>query len=74
MIDPSALREAVINAYVHNDWSHDVPPVVELFSDRVTVTSYGGLVDGLSQEDFFNCVSMPSGSLQVTLTKTGNRL
>ncbi|MDR1321442.1 MAG: putative DNA binding domain-containing protein [Gracilibacteraceae bacterium] len=69
MIDPSALREAVINAYVHTDWSREVPPVVELFADRVTVTSYGGLVDGLSQEDFFNCVSMPRNRVLMRVFK-----
>jgi predicted HTH transcriptional regulator len=59
MIDAVALREAFINAVVHNDYSREVPPVVEIYSDRLTITSYGGLVDGLSNEDFFDCISMP---------------
>ena len=59
MVDKVALREAVINAIVHNDYSREVPPVFEIYSDRLTVTSYGGLVSGLSQTDFFNCRSMP---------------
>ena len=58
MVDKTALREAVINAIVHNDYSLTVP-LVEIFSDRITVTSAGGLVNGLSQKDFFNCRSMP---------------
>ena len=58
MVDKTALREAIINAIVHNDYSLTVP-LVEIFSDRITVTSAGGLVSGLSQEDFFNCRSMP---------------
>jgi predicted HTH transcriptional regulator len=32
---------------------------VEFFSDRVTITSTGGLVEGLSREDFFNGHAMP---------------
>lgn len=52
-----ALREAYINAVVHNDYNLGWP-VVEFFSDRVTITSAGGLVEGLSQEDFFNGRSM----------------
>ncbi len=58
LVDPIALREAVINAIVHNDYSREVPPVFEIFSDRIQITSYGGLPVGLSEEDFFDCRSM----------------
>lgn len=57
--DMIALREAIINAVVHNDYTQEVPPKVEIFNDRVEITSYGGLPDGLSEEDFFEGVSMP---------------
>ena len=40
MVDKVALREAVINATVHNDYSREVPPVFEIYSDRLTITSY----------------------------------
>ena len=59
LVDPVALREAVINAVVHNDYTREVPPLFEIFSDRMEITNYGGLVEGLSREDFFNCCSMP---------------
>lgn len=59
LIDPIALREAVINAIVHNDYSMEVPPVFEIYSDRMEITSYGGLPTGLSEDDFFGCRSMP---------------
>ena len=26
---------------------------------KITITSYGGLVDGMTQEDFFSCYSKP---------------
>ncbi|MDR1070494.1 MAG: hypothetical protein LBL37_06920 [Gracilibacteraceae bacterium] len=52
LINPVALREAFINSVVHNDYNRGWP-VVEFYSDRVTITSTGGLVEGLSQEDFF---------------------
>ena len=58
MIDKTALREALINAIVHNDYTHEVPPVVEIYSDRLTITSYGGLVQGLSRGEFFKGRSM----------------
>jgi predicted HTH transcriptional regulator len=57
-VNTIALREAVINAIVHNDYTKGVP-LVEFFSDRVVVTSCGGLVEGLSEGDFFKCRSMP---------------
>jgi len=57
-VNTIALREAVINAIVHNDYTKGVP-LVEFFSDRVVVTSCGGLVEGLSEADFFRCRSMP---------------
>ena len=58
LVNPIALREAVINAVVHNDYTSEVPPLFEIFSDRIQITSYGGLPIGLSKEDFFNCRSM----------------
>ncbi len=58
MIDKTALREAFINAIVHNDYSREVSPVVEIYADRLTITSYGGLVPGLSREEFFRSRSM----------------
>jgi predicted HTH transcriptional regulator len=57
-VNSIALREAVINAIVHNDYAKGVP-LVEIFSDRIVITSCGGLVEGLSEYDFFKCRSMP---------------
>ena len=57
-VDSIALREAFINAIVHNDYLKGVP-LVEIYEDRIVITSCGGLVDGLSENDFFKCRSMP---------------
>ena len=54
-----ALREAVINAFVHNDFSREVPPKFEIFNDRIEITSAGSLVDGLSETEFFEGFSIP---------------
>jgi predicted HTH transcriptional regulator len=59
MIDPVALREAIINAIIHNDFSNEVPPKFELFSDRLEITSVGIIPAGFSQEDFFKGYSVP---------------
>ena len=59
LVDGVALREAIINAVVHNDYSSEVPPLFEIFSDRFVVTSYGGLPEGLTTEEFFSGCSRP---------------
>ena len=57
--NPVALREAVLNAFVHNDYTREVPPKFEIFDDRIEITSAGALPEGLSQDDFFEGVSIP---------------
>ncbi len=59
LVESIPLREALINAIVHNDFSREIPPVFEIFSDRMEFTSYGGLIQGQSETDFFSCSSMP---------------
>ena len=59
LVDSVALKEAVINAIVHNDYFSNATPVFEVYSDRITVTSIGNLADGMSKEDFFAGYSMP---------------
>ena len=59
MFEPVPVREAVINMLVHNQYIHGYTPVVELFSDRLELTSHGGLPEGLSEDMFFKGVSRP---------------
>lgn len=59
LVDTVALREAVINAIVHNDYITEYPPVFEIFSNRITVTSFGGLIHNQTLEEFFSGGSMP---------------
>lgn len=58
-IDSKALKEAVINAIVHNDYSYGNSPIVELYSDKLEITSAGGLPQELSQEEFLEGVTAP---------------
>ena len=55
-----ALREAVINAIVHNDYTIENPPVFEIFSDRIEITSTGGLSVIKNTDDFFSGYSNPT--------------
>lgn len=57
--NPVALREAVINAFVHNDYSREVAPTFEIYDDRLEITSYGGLPQGLSEQEIFQGYSIP---------------
>ena len=54
-----ALREAVVNAFVHNDYTKELAPKFELFDNRLEITSNGGLPDGLSRDEFFEGFSIP---------------
>lgn len=54
-----ALREAVINAIVHNDYTREVPPKFEIFADRIEITSACALPEGLTQAEFFEGYSIP---------------
>ena len=56
---PVALREAMINAIIHNDYSYEGVPKFELFADRLEITSTGGIPQGLSESEFFEGYSMP---------------
>lgn len=54
-----ALREAIINAFVHNDYTREIAPKFEIFNDRIEITSAGSLPDSLSKSEFFEGFSIP---------------
>jgi len=54
-----ALREAIINAVVHNDYTSEVPPKFEFFDDRIEITSFGSLPQGMTEKEFFEGYSIP---------------
>ena len=55
----NALREAIINAIVHNDYTYEVPPKFEIFPDRLEITSFGSIPESLTIEEFFTGISIP---------------
>jgi len=59
MYDYNAVREAVINAIVHNDWSNEYPPKFEFFSDRLEISSFGGIQEEFTEEEFLKGYSAP---------------
>ena len=59
MYDFAAVREAVVNAIVHNDWSNEYAPKFEMFSDRLVISSNGGIQDSTTKEEFLEVFSLP---------------
>lgn len=53
----SALREALLNALVHRDYSFSGSIIINVFDDKIEFVSLGGLVGGLSKEDILRGVS-----------------
>lgn len=46
-----AIREVVINAYAHRDYSLSADTKIEIYDDRMEMFSAGGIPDGLTVED-----------------------
>ncbi|NCB02571.1 MAG: hypothetical protein EOM67_10445 [Spirochaetia bacterium] len=59
LIDKDAMREAVLNAIIHNDYINGSYPVFEIYDDRIEVLSTGGLPVGLTEDEFFKGRSHP---------------
>lgn len=59
MYDFAAVREAIVNAIVHNDWSNEYAPKFEMFSDRLVISSNGGIQPSTTKEEFLEGYSLP---------------
>ncbi|MGC6173272.1 RNA-binding domain-containing protein [Lacrimispora sp. 38-1] len=53
-----ALREALLNAIVHRDYSINSSTLISIFDDRIEIVTIGGLVCGVSFEDIMLGVSV----------------
>lgn len=53
-----AIREALVNAFVHQDFSVQAPTTVSIFSNRVEFLSVGGLPPGIAPESLKEGVSV----------------
>ncbi|MGN0354089.1 MAG: RNA-binding domain-containing protein [Muricoprocola sp.] len=47
----SALREALLNAIVHRDYSFSASTLISVYENRMEIVSYGGLAGAVSLED-----------------------
>lgn len=48
---PEAVREALLNAIVHRDYSFGGSTLISIFEDRMEFVTIGGLVKGITLED-----------------------
>ena len=48
---PEAIREALLNAIVHRDYSYRSPTLISIFEDRMEFVTIGGLVKGITLDD-----------------------
>jgi len=56
---PEALREAMLNAIVHRDYSYSGATFISLFDDRIEFVTLGGLPKGIAMSDVMMGVSVP---------------
>ncbi len=59
LFDERCLEEAWNNACLHNRWVRNIPPAINIFSDRIEVVSTGGLPLDFSKEEFYRGISHP---------------
>jgi len=52
-----ALREAVLNAFVHRDYAFSEATSLNVFDDRIEIISIGGIAVGFGLDDILNGVS-----------------
>ena len=48
---PEAIREALLNAIVHRDYSFSSATLISIFEDRIEFVTIGGLVKGITLDD-----------------------
>lgn len=53
-----AIREALLNALVHRDYSFSGSTLISIFSDHIEFVSIGGLVKGISYDDIMLGISI----------------
>lgn len=54
-----AIRESLLNAIVHRDYSFSAGILISIFDDRIEFISIGGLVKGITYDDIMLGVSVP---------------
>ncbi len=48
---PNIIREGILNALIHRDYTVPASTFVKMFDDRIEISSFGGLVHGVTAEN-----------------------
>jgi len=56
---PEAIREALLNALIHRDYSYSGSVIININQERMELISIGGLMLGLSANDIMAGISQP---------------
>lgn len=79
LFDSKSLREAILNAFIHNDWLDLNAPMVSIYKDRIDILSYGALPNGQTIEGFFEgkskprCMELANIFLQLRISERSGR-
>ena len=60
MFDKVAIKEAILNSFVHTLWEREYPPKFEIFNNHIAISSTGGIPFNVSKEDFLKGFSAPT--------------
>ncbi len=72
LFDIVSVKEAWINACVHNNWSGMIPPTIHVFDDRMEIISFGPIPYPLSEDYMLEGTSRPvNASLMNIFTRAG---
>jgi ATP-dependent DNA helicase RecG len=56
---PEAIREALLNALVHRDYSFSGSIIININREKIEFINLGGLLPGLSEKDIMSGISQP---------------
>lgn len=79
LFNSECLREAILNAFIHNDWVDLNAPMISVFTDRIEILSYGTLPSKQTLTGFLagkskpRCIELAEIFLQLRISERAGR-
>ena len=79
LFNSECLREAILNAFIHNDWVDLNAPMISVFTDRIEILSYGTLPSKQTLTGFLagkskpRCIELAEIFLQLRISERSGR-